>query len=485
MGLLTVRTIRPALITLLLMMCSPLAGQYRQTADNELLLIGGRLFDATGRQSRPNPGIHIRNGRFVEIGARASSAASESARIIELKPNQTLLPGMFDLHAHYNYDLVDAGRVEEVEFTGMLFLANGITATWSAGEYYPERVLTQRELIDSGAAVGPRLFASGPYMGAFRCEYSIKTAEDACIGWPNDISEAEIREEVDYWASQGIISLKIKQATPEETRILIDQAQKHGITTAGHLYNYDYEYDVDAREAIRMGLNRLEHNMTLSWDDSKSAELDEVIGLLLEFDVYFDANLQMYGGIDFRKKLPDMIWTDESRFFTPYARRLLSLRGPPLPESDPEDFNQRLAELRQFYAAGGADLLIVGTDEPVYTTLLAGFAYHRELMALVHAGIDPVDVLRAATINGARALGVEERLGSIETGKLADLFVVTGNPLKDIRLTRHVDLVIKDGYPHDPETLKRQAEGRIGPAGPDEHDQWSLELRPLRSRAID
>jgi imidazolonepropionase-like amidohydrolase len=458
-----------------------LHAQFRGEVENELVITGGWLFDGTGGERKPNTGIVIRNGKFVAVGLGAGVALSGSATVIELDDGQTILPGMFDLHAHYNYDLVDHGRVEEVQHSGNVFLANGVTATWSAGEYYPERVLAQRELIDKGEATGPRLFASGPYMGGFRCEYAIKTAADDCVGWPNDITEAEIRAEVDYWADRGVISIKIKQATPDETRILIDQAHRRGLTTAGHLYNYEMKYDVDAREAIRMGLDRLEHNITLGVGGPRSAEADEVIALLLEQRTYFDPNLQMYGGINLRKDLPGMVWTDEAQYFTPYAQKLLEQRGPPPPESEPEDFNQRLVELRKFYGAGGASLLIVGTDEPVYTSLLAGFAYHRELMAMVHAGIAPADVLKAATINGARALGVADRLGSIEAGKLADLYVVRGNPLDDITTARNVGLVVRDGFVYHPAELLGRAVGKIGPRGPDDHADWSLQVPPLRN----
>jgi imidazolonepropionase-like amidohydrolase len=457
-----------------------LHAQFRSAVENELIITGGWLFDGTSDERKPNPGIVIRDGRFQAVGPVALAALPKPATVIELDDSQTLLPGMFDLHAHYNYDLLGQGRVEEVQHSGNVFLANGVTATWSAGEYYPERVLAQRELIDNGKATGPRLFASGPYMGGFRCEYAIKTAADDCIGWPNDITEAEIRAEVNYWADRGVVSIKIKQATPQEARILIDQAQKRNMTTAGHLYNYETTYDVDAREAIRMGLDRLEHNITLGTGGPQSSEADEVIGLLLKHRVFFDANLQMYGSVNLRADLPGMVWTDESQYFTPYTQKLLEERGPPGPESEPDDFNQRLVELRKFHDAGGADLMIVGTDEPVYTSLLAGFAYHRELMALVYAGIPPADVLRAATINGARALGVDKQLGTIEAGKLADLFVVQGNPLEDITAARNVELVIKDGQVYSPQKLLEGAVGKIGPLGPDDHVDWILKVRPLR-----
>ncbi len=124
--------------------------------------------------------------------------------------------------------------------------------------------------------------------------------------------------------------------------------------------------------------------------------------------------------------------------------------------------------------------MIVGTDEPVYTNLLPGFAYHRELLAMTYAGIPPAAVLKAATINGARALGIDARLGSIEAGKLADLFVVRGNPLDDIKAARDIRLVIRDGIAYDPAELLQSAEGKIGPAGPNDHADWELEIQPLR-----
>lgn len=468
------------LITLVLAFSGDINAQWSDPVENELVITGGWLFDSTGEARKPNLGIVIRNGKFIEIGANSAPSKFPDATVIELDSDATILPGLFDLHAHYNYDLVDRGRVEEVKYTGIIFLANGVTSTWSAGEYYPERVLQHRDRIDRGRETGPRVFVSGPYMGGFRCEYQIKTAADDCIGWPNDITEQEIRAEVDYWADRGVISIKIKQATPDETRVLIDQAHQRGMTTSGHLYNYDGTYDVDPRDAIPMGLDRLEHNMTLGIGGPRSTELDAVIDLLLKYQVFFNATLQMYGGINLRADLPDMVWTDEAQYFTPHAQKLLQKRGPPPAESEPADFNQRLVELRKLYQAGGANLLIIGTDEPVYTSLLPGFAYHRELMAMVYAGIPPADVLKAATINGARALGVDDRLGTIEVGKLADLYVARGNPLEDIKATRNVVLVVKDGEVYQPGDLLRRAHGKIGPSGPDDHSEWELQVSPLR-----
>ena len=475
------RLCKTAALILLLVSFTTYA-QWSDSPSDEIMIRGGWLFDGISNTRRQNTGIVIRGGKIVEVDADLQEKDLTATNVVDLTDLETVLPGMIDLHAHYNFDLVDVGRVEEVVYNGIVFLANGVTSTWSAGEYYPERVLGQRDLVDSGEAIGPRLFVSGPYFGGFRCEYSIKTAADDCSAWPNDITEEEIRAEVDKWAEQGVVSIKIKQATPGETKILIEQAHKHGMTTTGHLSNYEGEYDVHPRDAILMGLDRLEHQITLGSGGQESAEMEQMIDLILKHQVYYDANLQMYGGINLRKELgADMVWTNEAKYFTPYAQALLEKRGEPPPESDVAEYTQRVLELNKLYESGGENLLIVGTDEPVYTTLLPGFAYHRELFAMVHAGLPEIAVLKAATINGANALGIGDKLGSIELGKLADLVVIKGNPFEDIKATRNIQLVMKDGAIYYPDALLKSAEGMIGPGGVDDHEAWELRIEPLRS----
>ncbi len=174
--------------------------QWTEPSVDELIIRGGWLFDGISDTRRQNSGIVIRDGTILEVDADLKDAVLSAATVIDLTESDTILPGMIDLHAHYNLDLVDKGRVEEVVYNGIIFLANGVMSTWSAGEFYPERVLEQCDLVDADEAIGPRLFASGPYFGAFRCEYSIKTAEDDCPAWPNDITEEQIRAEIEYWA---------------------------------------------------------------------------------------------------------------------------------------------------------------------------------------------------------------------------------------------------------------------------------------------
>ncbi len=160
--------------------------QWAEGQEGQLVIRGGWLFDSVSDERRPNTGIVIQDGKIVEVDADLKQHVLTIAKVVDLAETDTILPGMIDLHAHYNLDLVDNGRVEEVVYNGILFLANGVTSTWSAGEYYPERVIAQRDRIDAGESIGPRLFASGPYFGAFRCEYNIGTAADDCVAWYDD-----------------------------------------------------------------------------------------------------------------------------------------------------------------------------------------------------------------------------------------------------------------------------------------------------------
>ena len=194
--------------TMVLLLLTPqlALAQWTEGQEGQLVIRGGWLFDSVSDERRPNTGIVVKDGKIVEVDADVQQQVLSTAKVIDLAETDTILPGLIDLHAHYNLDLVDDGRVEEVVYNGIVFLANGVTSTWSAGEFYPERVITQRDRIDAGESIGPRLFASGPYFGGFRCEYNVKIAADDCIGWPNDITEDEIRQEVDAWAEQGVIS---------------------------------------------------------------------------------------------------------------------------------------------------------------------------------------------------------------------------------------------------------------------------------------
>jgi imidazolonepropionase-like amidohydrolase len=137
----------------------------------------------------------------------------------------------------------------------------------------------------------------------------------------------------------------------------------------------------------------------------------------------------------------------------------------------------KLKELKRFYDAGGGRLITVGSDHVSWGEYVAGFGTHRELQALVLAGLPPVAALECATINAARALGLSDRLGTIEAGKLADLVVVAGNPLVDIACTHKVQRVIVRGQLYDAPALLEQARGALGPRTAAEDEWWKGDVR--------
>jgi imidazolonepropionase-like amidohydrolase len=136
-----------------------------------------------------------------------------------------------------------------------------------------------------------------------------------------------------------------------------------------------------------------------------------------------------------------------------------------------------MKEVKRFYDKGGARLITVGTDHPSWGEFLSGFGTHRELHALVLAGIPPAAALKMATINAAHALRMSDQLGSIEPGKLADLAIVRGNPLADITNTRNVERVMVAGVLRDAKALLESVKGKMGPASAADDDWWKGNLR--------
>jgi len=128
--------------------------------------------------------------------------------------------------------------------------------------------------------------------------------------------------------------------------------------------------------------------------------------------------------------------------------------------------------VKAFFDAGGGRLITLGTDHPSWGEFLSGFGSHRELHALVLSGIPAAAALKIGTINGARAMNVASTLGTLEAGKIADLFVVRGNPLQDIRNTRNVKLVMKGNELFDASALLSSVKGKMGPKGPDDEKPW-------------
>lgn len=426
-----------------------------------VVIRGGWLFTATNDSVVRNQGILIVAGRLLAVNRPITADEARGARVIQLRDDQYVLPGIFDVHAHYNMTLgPNALRSDEWTYNPLIFLANGVTSTFPAGEYEPDSMMAARKRIDDGEQVGPRIYNSGPYFGSAR------------RGWNQNATAADIDRDVDYWAAQGARAFKAKGIAPEHLAELVARAHQHGLTVTAHLES-GFRNSTNARDAILLGVDRVEHILGgdqldptkpayPSWSrvDTASKVFKDIVALFISHHVMFDPTItapvyftQLEEGFDY--------WIDERKFFTPEVQAWLKTKPPrhAVPAWDSLYWAMRRTT-KAFYDAGG--LLTLGTDNPSTGEFIAGFSAHRELHTLVLAGIPPAAALRIATINGARALGVSDKLGTLETGKLADLFVIDGNPLSDIRNTRKVRMVMKSGTVYDPQELLERAEGRIG-----------------------
>ncbi|HXF25482.1 MAG TPA: amidohydrolase family protein [Gemmatimonadaceae bacterium] len=432
-----------------------------------VIIRGGWIFTATSDTVEHNRGIFIRAGKILVTDGNMAEEDTSGARVITLSNDEYVLPGIFDMHAHYNMTLGEGGiRQDEYKYNPLIFLANGVTSTFPAGEYDPEGMMETRKRIDSNQQIGPRIYNSGPYFGSAR------------RGWTEGITPDSIYKEVDYWAANGVRSFKAKGISPRDLRPLIERAHLHGITVTAHLES-GFRNSTNAKDAVLMGIDRVEHILggdELSRDksaypswihvDTASREFKDIVQLFLRHHVVFDPTITAPVYFSTVADKPGFdYWVDERKFFTPYVQQWV--KQQPARKAFPL-FDSLYYAMRRttkaFYDAGGT--LTLGTDNPSRGEYLAGFSAHRELQTLVVSGIPAAAALRIATINGARALNVGSTLGSIEPGKLADLFIIRGNPLSDITNTRHVQMVMKAGAVYDPAALLKMAEGKIGPSGP-------------------
>ncbi len=458
---------------------APLSAQAVRAGD--LILTGGVLWDAVTPGARPNPGIHIRNGTILAVGAPVGPP-DDGARVVQLPSDAFVMPGLFDLHAHYAVDLFGEGRIDDYTVNPVLFLANGVTSTFPAGEMDPEEARRGRARIARGELPGPRIYSSGPYWGTWR------------TGWDHETMTADsLREEATYWALRGVRGFKAKGISRELLPTLIEVAHAHGITVTGHL---DTNLrGVNPRDAILMGIDRVEHFLggdaflddrsayasleSLYLDDAETAErIRRQARLFVEHGTYFDATMSAYGYWAGREPAIYEDWADEMGYLTPYARRAVEARLPrPVLDQFERIHHVKKRTLKAFVDAGGASFLTLGTDHPSWGEFWSGFGAHRELHAMVLAGVSNEVALRAGTINSARAIGVGDRLGSIEPGKYADIYVVRGNPLGAITDSRSGFLVVRSGRVYDPSELLASARGRMGPESSADADWWKGNLR--------
>ncbi|MBZ5681504.1 MAG: amidohydrolase family protein [Acidobacteriia bacterium] len=425
-----------------------------QTPSSTTLLIEDvTVIDATGAPARPHRTVVVRAGHIEAILPTESQAAAKDALHIDGR-GKFLIPGLWDMHVHMVFgEWFPRGK----EVTLPLFIANGVTGVRDMGGEL--EVLQQwRKEIAAGTLIGPRIVMSGPMLDGpqprFPSSIAIATPEDG-------------RRAVDDLKRRGADFIKLQSLIPREAVFAIaEEARKQGIPFVGHVPDA-----VRASEASNAGQKSFEHLIGI-FEGSSPLEDEFLKGpkgpgkFLSTYDPARAAKLFALLAKNQTWQCPTLVWErggnliDEADFahdarakYVPaYWKDVTWKRftDQVVHEFNTDDLATRKRfvekELEVVNAMHRAGIpFLAGTDTPPGVYVFPGFSLHEELQRFVAAGFTPMEALQTATLNPAKFLDMEDRLGTIEKGKLADLVLLDANPLEDIRNTQKIAAVIVNG----------------------------------------
>ena len=436
-----------------------------QTESPVVALTHVQVVDGTGAPAAQDQTIVLRDGRIAAVGPVGSVEVPEGAEVLR-RPGHTVIPGIVGLHDHTFY--MTRGRRVQLNFSApRLYLASGVTTIRTTGAFSPYSELNLKQSIADGQVVGPRMYITGPYItgaGAMTQMKAVSSPDDA-------------RRVVGYWADEGVDWFKAyTRIGHEELAAAIDEAHRRGIRVTGHLCSVSFT------EAVQLGIDNIEHGFFTNSDyvpgkepgvcppnvrqslldvDLGGMAVETTIREMVAAEVAMTSTLAVYElGVPNRPPLEDRVL----EMMAPAAREeylqsrdeIAALDASPMSTL----FRKAQAFEKAFVDAGG--LLAAGVDPTGMGGALPGFGDQRNYELLLEAGFSPVQVIQIMTLNGARVLGEDDRFGSIEAGKLADLVVINGDPVQQPFQIRNVTLVFKQGVGYDSPGLITSVKGLVG-----------------------
>lgn len=423
-----------------------LSAELAQRVDRPVVFENVNVVDVVSGELLADHHVRVQDGKIAVISA--APIADETAQRID-GTGKTLIPGLFDMHGHFALE------------DGLLNIAGGVTGVRDLGST-PERMAELQEKFHSGAVIGPTTYA-----GAMIDGLSPYTSRNPAA----TLDEALAL--VDRFAAEGYIQIKLYSSIdPAWVPAIAERAHGHGLRLSGHVPAF-----MSAEQAVRAGYDEIQHiNMvflnflagdredtrqqlrfTLYGDeggelDLASPEVEAFIALLKEKGTVVDPTAAIFD--DMMRHLPGQpqpMYAAVAEHLPLAVRRGLYNPGFEIGEARVADWAataERQSEMiKKLYDAGIP--LVAGSDG------MPAFTLHRELELYAEAGIPNAAVLRIATLDSARVLGVAEQTGSIEAGKAADLVLLDADPLQDISAIRRAVLVMKGGTLYRPDALYR------------------------------
>ena len=417
-----------------------------------IVLTNVRIIDGTGAAPMTNQSLVIEDGRIKTMGPSLQIAVPAGARVLDLA-GRTVMPGLVMLHEHLNYSGGDELMRIQPFSAPRLFLAFGVTTIRTAGINGPYAELNLKRRIDTGLVPGPEMFVSGPWFNepeegpGFAREF-----REEFLGMKFVRDEDDARRAVRHWAAEGVTSIKVyRRTTPAMLAVIVAEAHRLGLPVMGHIATSS------CREAADRGIDFIEHGLSCPKDlpsrDPESPEVRELIRALVNAKVT----------VDLTPVSADALTEAEREVLHPAAyQRYLDL------QSRQQRVGQRPGEgsrakpgLTVAFVRAGCRV-VVGSDSGGFYRI-PGFSNHYSLQLLYETlGFSELDAIRVATLNGATALGIQERTGSIAVGKEADLIVVRGDPSTRIRDSSNVEMVFSNGVLFDPKVLLAEVKGKFG-----------------------
>jgi imidazolonepropionase-like amidohydrolase len=415
----------------------------QETRDNAtvLVLVGSTLIDGTGDPPKQNAVIIIRGNEIAAVTNQTdyhdkyySRINNETTRVDILNlTGKYVIPGLFDMHAHVAGVRKNSYNQDFSENALKLLLDYGVTTIRSPAGPTNQSIALKHNLSE-GIIEGPEMFTAGRLLNGLQIaipfvEKQISTEEQA-------------REEVRYQAAAGVDYVKLYVGLPPNlVQAAIDEAHSQGIGVIGHLYMTSWtdaaNLGIDAlthgvpvnpsllpsghnrEQFLENGGGPFDHFLWLDLLDLNSTEIEEMINALVENDVPIDPTLSIY----------ETMLKGDDRYGI----------------SDPQNHKRwaKVLQLTKIMHDKGVRILS-GSDIPNFG-LIPGASLHNELELLTEAGIKPSEVIAIASNNGAEALGIDNRVGTIESGKEADMIILTSNPIENISNTKGIAAVIVDG----------------------------------------